>query len=62
MKDPKLRGTGRVGSLESNVYVMALLGWQWQTRTARSFAVAHATEMGMNTSEHGAQRHLTQYL
>ena len=40
---------------------MALLDWQWQTRTARSFFVAHADEMGMNASDHGAQRRLTQY-
>ena len=61
VKDSKLRGIGRGGSLESNVYVMALLDWQWQKRTARSFFVAHANEMGMNASDHGAQRRLTQY-
>ena len=61
VKDPKLRGTGRVGSLESNVYVMALLDCQWQKHTARSFFVAYATDMGMIASDHGAQGPITQY-
>ena len=61
LNDPELKGIGRGGSLQSAGYVMVLLDWQWQSRTARSFFVAHAGQMGMNPNDSCAQQRLTQY-
>ena len=62
LNDPELKGIGRGGSLQSAGYVMALLDWQCQSRTVRSFFVAHADQIGMNPNDSCAQQRLTQYV
>jgi hypothetical protein len=38
---------GRGGSFQKTEYVFALLDWQYQSRSIRSFYVNHANDMGI---------------